>query len=116
MTATTFGEELRRQRARQRISQSRLALEAGFDHSYVSRIESGTRKPTREAVLALADALRAAPQERDRLLIAAGFMPDDPGVREIVTALVNGEVLSVFRSEPVEGVDRVLASEAAAGC
>lgn len=80
-TATTpaapgFGAALKAARERRRISQSKLALHAGFDHSYVSRLESGSRHPTRDAVLALAGILDCDPAP---LLIAAGYLPDDPG-------------------------------------
>lgn len=69
----TFGAILKQLREPRRISQSKLALAAGFDHSYVSRLESGARKPAREAVDQLADALNATPAERDQLLTSAGF-------------------------------------------
>lgn len=69
----SFGSTLKQLREARRISQSRLGLEAGFDHSYVSRLESGARKPAREAVDQLADALNASPAERDQLLQSAGF-------------------------------------------
>lgn len=55
------------------LSQSRLAEAAGFDHSYISRCETGTREPSRAAVMAIATALQATPDERDRLLEAGGF-------------------------------------------
>lgn len=78
--ALGFGLTLRDIReTRPRLSQSRLAELAGLDHSYLSRIEAGQRVPSRQVVLALADALAATDIERDRLLIAAGFMPEDSG-------------------------------------
>lgn len=85
--AVTFAPMLRELRDRRRLSQSRLAEAAGFDHSYVSRLESGTRMPTRDAVLKLADAMGLIDGERDALLAAAGFMP--------------GRIESLFASEPV---------------
>ena len=85
--AVTFAPMLRELRDRRRLSQSRLAEAAGFDHSYVSRLESGTRMPTREAVVKLADAMGLGEGERDALLASAGFMP--------------GRIESLFASEPV---------------
>jgi transcriptional regulator with XRE-family HTH domain len=82
-----FAPMLREYRDRRRMSQSRLAKAAGFDHSYVSRLESGTRMPTRDAVVKLADAMSLNDNERDGLLAAAGFMP--------------GRIESLFASEPV---------------
>jgi transcriptional regulator with XRE-family HTH domain len=82
-----FASTLREYRDRRRLSQSRLAEAAGFDHSYVSRLESATRMPTRDAVVKLADAMQLSDGERDALLASAGFMP--------------GRIESLFASEPV---------------
>jgi transcriptional regulator with XRE-family HTH domain len=82
-----FAPLLREYRDRHRLSQSRLAEAAGFDHSYVSRLESGTRMPTREAVSKLAEAMGLIDGERDALLASAGFMP--------------GRIENLFASEPV---------------
>jgi transcriptional regulator with XRE-family HTH domain len=82
-----FALMLRDYRDRRRMSQSRLAKAASFDHSYVSRLESGSRMPTRDAVVKLADAMTLTDSERDALLAAAGFMP--------------GRIESLFASEPV---------------
>lgn len=73
--AQPFSELLKLYRDSSRVSQSRLAEIAGFDHSYVSRLESGNRTPTREAVAKLAAALDLEPEQRDNLLAAAGYMP-----------------------------------------
>lgn len=83
---TAFADALRVLREKSRLSQSRLAETAGFDHSYVSRLETGSRMPTRDAVLKLADALQLPEQGRDRLIASAGFMP--------------GQLSSLFASEP----------------
>lgn len=89
-TGSAFGACLRRLRlARGRVSQSNLAVRADFDHSYVSRLESGARMPTKEAVDRLADALALSDGERDELLASAGFLPRD--------------VSSLLTSEPVIG-------------
>lgn len=89
MTDITFAACLREMRARARLSQSRLAEAAGFDHSYVSRLESGGRLPTRDAVVKLAAAMQLTEHDRDALLAAAGFMP--------------GRVESLLAGEPVLG-------------
>lgn len=83
----TFAPLLREYRDRRRLSQSRLAEAAGFDHSYVSRLESGSRMPTRDAVAKLAEAMGLDEGERDALLASAGFMP--------------GRIENLFASEPV---------------
>lgn len=101
MPTTTFGIALQDARVMRRVSQSKLAARAGFDHSYVSRLESGTRTPTREAVLHLAGALGLDATGTDQLLSAAGFLPGD------VASLLAGEpdlvqVLEVLRSDVPE--------------
>lgn len=93
--AQTFAQVLAELRTMRGLSQSRLAHEAGFDHSYISRLEAGKREPSRETVLALAEVLTLRPVELDRLLIAAGFRPtddsslfaDEPALAEAVRLL-----------------------------
>lgn len=75
---STFWRELRDAREAAGLSQSRLAARAGYDHSYVSRLESDSRAPTREAVMILAAAMNCGDVRRDELLMAAGFCPVDP--------------------------------------
>lgn len=77
MDANSFAETLTRLRRRTRFSQARLARSAGFDHSYMSRLESGNRMPTRSAVEKISDTLELTPEDRDDLLISAGFLPVD---------------------------------------
>lgn len=75
---TTFAERLRDARIRRGWSQARLAREAGYDHSYLSRIERGNRTPSRLAVARLVDALALDTVAEDHLLVAAGYTPGDP--------------------------------------
>ncbi len=58
----TFGDVLAEVRITRQLSQSRLAQAAGFDHSYISRLEAGKRKPSRAAVLALAEVIMLDPR------------------------------------------------------
>lgn len=96
----SFAGTLRATRESRGLSQSKLAAAAGYDHSYVSRLESASRMPTRDAVLSLADAMGIDGSQRDRLLAAAGFMPEDissllasePIVGEVLGLLQDGEV------------------------
>ena len=93
--AQTFAQVLAELRMMRGLSQSRLAHEAGFDHSYISRLEAGKREPSRDTVMALAEVLNLRPVELDRLLIAAGFRPtddsslfaDEPALAEAVRLL-----------------------------
>lgn len=70
---SAFASTLRQLRTDRMLSQSRLAERAGLDHSFVSRIESGSRMPSRDAVGDLATALGCSDPERYALLDAAGF-------------------------------------------
>jgi transcriptional regulator with XRE-family HTH domain len=77
MTAIPFGKLLADFRQERRLSQSSLAERADFSHSYISRLEGGTRQATREAVERLAGALTLTRGERGMLLQAAGFTAQD---------------------------------------
>src|SRR5687768_8085749 len=68
--AADAGSVLARFPARARLSQSKLAERADFDHSYISRIECGDRLPTRDALERLAEAMGLTPQEEGELLNA----------------------------------------------
>jgi transcriptional regulator with XRE-family HTH domain len=68
---------LKQHREERRLSQTRAAKAAGFDHSYISRIEAGVRRPTREAVECLADVLGLVDNERNAFFAAGGFLPED---------------------------------------
>lgn len=107
MMAVSFAALLRELRDRRRLSQSRLAAAAGFDHSYVSRLESGNRMPTRDAVQKLADAMALGDEDRDALLASAGFMPgrieslfaDEPVLSEVLGLLQDGRVPNEVRDD-----------------
>ena len=87
-------------REKRNVSQSKLAERADFDHSYVSRLESGARMPTREAVDRLGHALNLEQQQLDSMLAAAGFLPRD--VSSLLSAEpVIGEVLDLLQDEAV---------------
>ncbi len=102
-----FSRLLKQYRESARVSQSRLAELAEFDHSYVSRLESGSRMPTREAVGKLADALQLEMGERDMLLAAAGFMPQrvesllagEPVLTDVLHLLQSNEVPEQVRDD-----------------
>lgn len=74
-----FADTLRELRGRT-ISQCRLADLAGLDHSYMSRLESGGRLPSRAVVARIADVLGLTGGDRARLFLAADYRPDEPGV------------------------------------
>ncbi|HET7035336.1 MAG TPA: helix-turn-helix transcriptional regulator [Thermomicrobiaceae bacterium] len=102
-----FAELLKQYREQVRMSQSRLAESSGFDHSYVSRLESGHRTPTREAVIKFAAAMELPEPERDALLAAAGFMPqrvesllaEEPILTEVFQLLQSQQVPECVRRD-----------------
>ena len=118
-SSVEFGVQLKALREARRVSQSKLAERAEFDHSYVSRLESGARTPTREAVERLAGALGLSQGEQDSLLAGAGFLPrdvasllsDEPVIGEVLDLLQNDAVPEEYR-ENMRQVLHLLAEQA----
>jgi transcriptional regulator with XRE-family HTH domain len=116
---TPFAALLRSLRTARHVSQTCLAERAGFDHSYISRIETGTRTPSREAIEQLARALQLDPAECDALLAAAGFLPGDvasllsqePELSDVLAVLRN-EALGADYRDAVRGILRSLVEQA----
>lgn len=114
-----FGVTLKKFRETRRVSQSKLAERAGFDHSYVSRLESGARTPTRDAVVQLAQALGLEQVNQDELLASAGFLPrevssllsGEPEITEVLGLLQNEDVPEAYR-DSMRQVLRLLAEQA----
>lgn len=103
MIAEGFGSVLAELRQARRLSQARLAEMAGFDHSYVSRLETGSRNPGRDSVVSLAEAMALPTDERARLLRSAGFAGDersDPAV-EALSDLFGSNAVSAGVKERV---------------
>lgn len=114
-----FGVTLKRFREARRVSQSKLAERAGFDHSYVSRLESGARTPTRDAVQQLADAMDLERLQQDELLASAGFLPQEvssllssePEITDVLALLQNSQMPDDYR-QTMRQVLRVIADQA----
>jgi transcriptional regulator with XRE-family HTH domain len=114
-----FGATLKRFREARHVSQSKLAERAGFDHSYVSRLESGARTPTRDAVQSLSQALELERVQQDELLASAGFLPrevsslllGEPELTEVLSLLQNSQVPEAYR-ETMRQVLRAIAEQA----
>ena len=71
-----FGATLRALREQTDLSQSALGRRAQVHASIVSRLESGDRTPSSPGLVeALARSLWLSPDDTDRLLAAAGFVP-----------------------------------------
>jgi transcriptional regulator with XRE-family HTH domain len=71
--SSAVGQLLRDWRSARGWSQLDLAMEAGFSARHVSFIETGRTRPSRQALLVLAEALDVPLRERNRLLEAGGY-------------------------------------------
>lgn len=72
-----FGATLRRARLAVGLSQNEVGRRSGVNPGTINRLEAGEREPTgREQVSAFAAALALSPAEHDRLLAAAGILPE----------------------------------------
>jgi transcriptional regulator with XRE-family HTH domain len=100
MNPSTVGTQLREWRARRRMSQMELALEAEISTRHLSFIETGRSRPSPDMLNRLADRLEVPHRARNALLVAAGFAPDyrerpldSPemaGVRTVVDHILKG--------------------------
>lgn len=118
MGERSFAELLRWYRERTGVSQARLARLVGVDHSYVSRLERGERRPSRDLVVRKADALSLPAADASALLSSAGFSPSvlDPEVEALVLLLSDRMVPEEVRSGLRQAIRSaiVLAQRAAA--
>jgi transcriptional regulator with XRE-family HTH domain len=76
-----FGQALREIRESKKISQERLALEGGFDRTYISLIERGINSPTIRIVVGIAAVLKVSPSKivrRMEELLATRGRPGSP--------------------------------------
>ena len=83
--APGFGSTLRFWREDAGLSQVNLAFDVGCDRSYIHRLESGNRKPSREMVTDIAYALKLPDVERVGLYAAAGMIAPGLACTVIVT-------------------------------
>lgn len=108
--AVPFGRLLRSYRIQVGLSQNQLARSGGVDPAYVNRLErapeDSTAMPSRRVVISLYEALgeageqcriRLGPEDRDRLLAAAGLVPQiiiDAGGWDLYVRRLRAEVLA----------------------
>jgi transcriptional regulator with XRE-family HTH domain len=74
-TGNQLGNLLRHWRKIRGRNQFDLSFETGFSQRHISFIESGRSIPSRQTLLALAQALDVPLRERNLLLLAAGYAP-----------------------------------------
>ncbi|HEX8514226.1 MAG TPA: helix-turn-helix transcriptional regulator [Allosphingosinicella sp.] len=109
-SADLVGTHIRTWRARRRLSQLDLALDAEISARHLSFIETGRSRPSRAMLLRLAERLRIPPRERNVLLVAGGFAPalpartlDDPALAAARQAV--DKVLAAYEPYPALAVD-----------
>ena len=78
LSEPTVGKLIREWRTRRHLSQMALASDAAVSTRYLSFIETGRARPSREMVLHLAEELQVPLRERNGLLMAAGYAPFFP--------------------------------------
>lgn len=72
-----FAPALQRLRAARGLNRRELARRAGIDASHITRLEQGSRGPSRDLVEKLAHALDATIAEEHELLKTAGFLTEE---------------------------------------
>jgi len=105
-----FGELLKDWRARRRMSQLDLALDAEISQKHLSFIETGRSIPRRDMVIRLSEVLDMPLRERNRLLNAAGYAAmylarslDDPSLAAARAAI--DQLLSAHDPYPALALD-----------
>jgi transcriptional regulator with XRE-family HTH domain len=121
ITTPKVGELLRAWRQRRNLSQLALASDSAVSTRYLSFIETGRARPSREMVTHLADQLEVPLRERNALLTAAGYAPlygerslDDASLEQVRGAL--DHFLTAHEPYPALAVDghwNMLAANAA---
>jgi transcriptional regulator with XRE-family HTH domain len=110
-TAPRVGELLRAWRQRRNLSQLALASDSAVSTRYLSFIETGRARPSREMVTHLAEQLEVPLRERNVLLMAAGYAPifgeralEDPSMEQARNAI--DRLLVAHEPYPALVVDR----------
>lgn len=105
------GQLLRSWRRRRNLSQLALATGSAVSTRYLSFIETGRARPSREMVLHLAERLEVPLRDRNELLLAAGYAPvfperslDSPELEPVREAL--DRFLQLHEPYPALIVDR----------
>ncbi|MBP1967090.1 helix-turn-helix domain-containing protein [Paenibacillus aceris] len=109
-----FGLRIRQLRKQNHFTLRELGERSGVSYSFINSIENNRFSPSRETVIALADALNRA--DKDELLLLAGFAPTEedsldisaePGIGDIDDPEVS-LFFKDFQSAPKERRDEML--------
>ena len=78
-STSPLGTLIAQLRKEQKLSMQKLAKAVGISAAYVCRLESGERHPSRDLLIKLSNILlpRGSQSEKDELMIAAGFAPNN---------------------------------------
>jgi transcriptional regulator with XRE-family HTH domain len=98
----TFPQLLESYRGQRGWSKADLAKRADLDPSTITRLEQGSRKPDRDTVVQLAEAMALPIADRDRMLAAAGYRSDtwdDPDLVQIATLLADATIPTAVRHD-----------------
>lgn len=98
----TFPRLLAAMREARSWSKADLAKRADLDPSTITRLEQGSRKPDRETVVQLAEAMALPVTDRDRLLAAGGYRSDtwdDPELVELAALLADPSISPPVRQD-----------------
>ncbi|MFD0697798.1 helix-turn-helix domain-containing protein [Paenibacillus sp. GCM10027628] len=109
-----FGIRIRRLRQQRNFSLRELGERSGVSYSFINSIENNRFNPSRETVIALADALSVG--DKDELLLLAGFAPTESDALESQTGTEAAEVddpevnlfFKDFKNAPKERRDEML--------
>jgi transcriptional regulator with XRE-family HTH domain len=107
VAAADLGTVLRHWRAVRGKSQLDLACDAGSTSRYVSFVETGRARPSRQMVVRLARALDIPLRERNELLLAAGFAPvysSEPLTGDLLRRVDHALTLMLDQHEPFPAV------------
>ena len=105
--SSDLGSVLRHWRSVRGKSQLALACDAGSTSRYVSFVETGRARPSRQMVVRLARALDIPLRERNELLLAAGFAPlysHEPMTSETLHAVDQALTMMLAQHEPFPAV------------
>ena len=105
--SASVGQLLREWRARRRLSQLDLSIQADISARHLSFVETGRSRPTRRMILRLSEHLDVPLRERNQLLLAGGYAPVYPqhGLDEPQVGAVRDALQQVLRGhEPFPAV------------
>lgn len=110
---SSFGELLNQYIERAGITDAELARSTGVQRQTIFRWKEGlTARPRyREDVLRIAARLRLSAAERDALLLAGGFAPEDPTTMAARLVMPNAESLAMGEEQGARGEERGVRDE-----